>query len=486
MPTIQEVRAKYPQYNDMPDGDLADALHGKYYSDMDKGEFYQKIGLSNPISKLESYGSGLEDMASFGLDDELRGTGRAIGNKIKGNPMTISQGIDQVRNEREADKTANPNSYLGGQVTGAIAPAILTRGKSLADMLPAATNSLVKSAAQAAPSAVAYGVGSGDGLSDRLVKGGEYGLGAATLGAGLPLVPAVGKAIGKTVQGGSKNIVSGIKARAPEELDEVAKSMAADASALYTKSKNLGAVLNKNRAVSIYNKMNQAVTSAGKTNPKLHGDTLSVLDDVKSAVQSDNPFSLEELDQYRQLLDDVITKNTDVAGKLNPDAFRAVQAKNALDDSVRGLNKIDIVGGKTEAVDALLEGRAKWAQKSKYESVTRELRKAGGDPAKIKSRLERFVNDPRKMRGFTQEEKDSLIAASRNSMNEKILKGLGRFGIEPNNVFLPLVTGGLTTMAGATGFGAPLVAAGTVARQANKFVARGKAENALKMIESRK
>jgi len=43
---IQEVRQKFPQYNDLSDQQLADALHAKFYPDMDKGEYYQKIGFS--------------------------------------------------------------------------------------------------------------------------------------------------------------------------------------------------------------------------------------------------------------------------------------------------------------------------------------------------------------------------------------------------------------------------------------------------------
>ena len=46
MPTIQEIRQQYPQYNDLSDGQLADSLHSKFYSDMDKGSFNDKIGLA--------------------------------------------------------------------------------------------------------------------------------------------------------------------------------------------------------------------------------------------------------------------------------------------------------------------------------------------------------------------------------------------------------------------------------------------------------
>lgn len=48
MPTIQEVRKQYPQYDDMPDEQLAEGLHKKFYSDMPKDEFLGKIGMAAP------------------------------------------------------------------------------------------------------------------------------------------------------------------------------------------------------------------------------------------------------------------------------------------------------------------------------------------------------------------------------------------------------------------------------------------------------
>ena len=41
---IEEIRKKYPQYNDMTDMQIATGLHKKHYSDMDFGEFSKKIG----------------------------------------------------------------------------------------------------------------------------------------------------------------------------------------------------------------------------------------------------------------------------------------------------------------------------------------------------------------------------------------------------------------------------------------------------------
>ncbi len=50
MPTFAEVRAKYPQYNDLSDDQLASALHKKFYSDMPEDQFRQKIGLGEATS----------------------------------------------------------------------------------------------------------------------------------------------------------------------------------------------------------------------------------------------------------------------------------------------------------------------------------------------------------------------------------------------------------------------------------------------------
>lgn len=45
MATITEIRAQYPQYNDLSDKELADSLHSKFYSDIPKEEVYLKLGL---------------------------------------------------------------------------------------------------------------------------------------------------------------------------------------------------------------------------------------------------------------------------------------------------------------------------------------------------------------------------------------------------------------------------------------------------------
>lgn len=50
MASIAEIRRNYPQYRDLSDKQIADALHAKYYRDVPIGTFYSKVGLSAPAT----------------------------------------------------------------------------------------------------------------------------------------------------------------------------------------------------------------------------------------------------------------------------------------------------------------------------------------------------------------------------------------------------------------------------------------------------
>ena len=52
MPTLADVRTKYPQYKDVPDAKLADALHDKFYSHVPLEKFHQAIGY-DPAAEAE-------------------------------------------------------------------------------------------------------------------------------------------------------------------------------------------------------------------------------------------------------------------------------------------------------------------------------------------------------------------------------------------------------------------------------------------------
>jgi len=72
MPSMSEIREKYPQYKDMSDADLADGLYRKFYSDMPRAEFDAKVGVARPSGSFLGRGvaeglGALPDLASAGM-----------------------------------------------------------------------------------------------------------------------------------------------------------------------------------------------------------------------------------------------------------------------------------------------------------------------------------------------------------------------------------------------------------------------------------
>lgn len=289
----------------------------------------------------------------------------------------------------------------------------------------------------------------------------------------------------QSISSGMKTMGKGLKARGIEELDDITSSMKSVSSDLYKQSKEAGAILNKNRAVNIVNKMQNkiGVSSSKPVDVRLYGDTISVLDDMKETAKLGG-VGLEDLDKYRQTLNDVVSKNYTVMGP-NADAKKAIDAIDELDNAIEQLAPIDIIGGDLTAIEALNQGRAQWAKAKKFESIAQVVKNANGDPNKIKTGFQRFLKNKKLTRGFSEQEIEFIKQASKNSAPEFIMKGLGRFGLSPDNVFLPLTTGSLGTLAGGGPLAGALVATGTATRQGYGLMARGKAEKALQAIEKR-
>jgi len=144
---IQEVRAKFPQYNDMSDQQLADALHAKYYSDMPKDKFYEKVGMRNEPSvgdrakaALGGVNRGIAGLAGLPMDTVenlvnlgIAGVGTAATaagrpdlapNLISGTPggsQSIASGMERVgipTGNPRPDDPASRMLHTGGVIAG--------------------------------------------------------------------------------------------------------------------------------------------------------------------------------------------------------------------------------------------------------------------------------------------------------------------------------------------------------------------------------
>lgn len=207
MPSISEIRQKYPQYQDMDDQRLAEAIHKKFYADMPQEEFYGRIGLA-PQGQRESSGA-LEAaaVASGGLIEGIPVIGPYIRKgldypaaagamMLSDRPVTFNEALKAVRGEQRVQKEKHPYIDTGSQVVGGItgmlpavaaAPAVFGAGGG--GLL---ANTIAGTLSGGALGAADTGVRS-DFDPDAMLQGTAWGAGLGFAG------PAAGRAIGKGV-----------------------------------------------------------------------------------------------------------------------------------------------------------------------------------------------------------------------------------------------------------------------------------------------
>lgn len=199
-------------------------------SDFDPADVVQEHTESEPISKMESFGKGIQEGGTLGFADELQGGVEASADKVhqflnalgltgpsvsQVNEQTNAPGPkstldlyrearDKSRQEMAAAQQANPGSFLGGAVAGGVATIPALPGKVVAPLGQAAEGAgwlarMGKAAANAAPlSAVASAGGSNsDVLSDPgqvakdVALGTPVGMGTAGVIQGAVIDPVI-------------------------------------------------------------------------------------------------------------------------------------------------------------------------------------------------------------------------------------------------------------------------------------------------------
>lgn len=155
---IAEVRKQYPQYNDLSDQQLADALHQKFYADMPVAEFYQRVGLQQEAEQPQRSLSQ-ELMRQVGL------TGRALAEfgveVVAPLANTVALGANKVIEGAEAVGLNEPGGFRFPEQSGAFSQALTNAG------VPAPENNFERGVQTAAK--LTAGVMSG-GAVDRAVR----------------------------------------------------------------------------------------------------------------------------------------------------------------------------------------------------------------------------------------------------------------------------------------------------------------------------
>lgn len=241
MTTIAEIRAKYPQYEDLPDEKLVRGLHAKHYSDMDYDAFAAKIDMTQPVagssqqdpvqpeqataanavenvnanqvdpisenvsretpiveetqkaSKLTSAVGGAVQGATFGFGDEIEAvlaSALPIDKMVDMSGDTVIKfgdykgNLAKIRARNDIQKKSNPKTYFAGELGGGVA----TGGVGVAK---------VGAVAASGAAGAAYGAGSAEGGLDDRAKGAVIGgaLGLAGGAAANKVTPILAKGI---------------------------------------------------------------------------------------------------------------------------------------------------------------------------------------------------------------------------------------------------------------------------------------------------
>jgi len=470
----------------LPDGRIAEVEVPNGATEDDLHNFLsQQFGGNQQAQEPQREQGFLEKAGDF-----AKGIPQGLGNKFVGAVQTGAQIFapesdfnknlaNQVTNlKQQQDQLSGPEraGILGGEIAGDVA---LSPPKGLGFM------------------GQAIGSGAVSGLTTPLEESGrgarlkeiatDTAIGAG-FGKGAELIGGVGRA----AKEGANNVYKGTKSRVPEELQIASQQLKQKASDLYKSADEIGAKFKPSAAKLISNKIANSIKEGGPLFKANHGNTISVVKDIQQDIEKRGyQIGFAELDQYAQALKDVVSNNTDIAGKVNSDGFKALKGVNKIDDIFQKLPDKYLINPKDRrAVVLKNQATEEYHRYRKFEKIANLAEKAAGDPNKIKSNIYRFTSNKKNLRGFTREEIESLKKAGNLTTTEGLYKMLGKFGFDKGtsvtfgNTALPALGASGAFAAGGTPAGLGVVAAGTAARQAQKYLARGKLEDALRLIES--
>lgn len=203
---IKEIRQKYPQYGDMSDGDLAQALHKRFYSDMPYEQFEKKVFDTKPIALgKEGLPAAIAETAKeFSTPSKFAiGAAGAVNSaamrlkQMLGRDLTPAdiQGLEEYKAIEQASGSAVAGN-VGMQVLATLTPgAALYRGAATA-----AGKALPKGAQFLAPTAGAAVSGAALTAATTPTLEGETTVGNAGLGA-------AGSAAADTLTRGASRVV---------------------------------------------------------------------------------------------------------------------------------------------------------------------------------------------------------------------------------------------------------------------------------------
>lgn len=461
MASIAEIRKQYPQYEDLSDHELADKLHGKFYSDMPVGEFYIKAGIgprklegtvdqlpapeggrsdnieytpqttqqkydeaanrvreryfpnlsdeqwheyitTGPGKPLDSLGL-LNDSLTMGLSDEAGGAAGAVAHGLDswenmGRAFGDFQALEQAR--RDLGEEQSGLLGTGAKVAGAI---MSGRPWNAALTAPTTAGKVVQAAGDAAVQGGIYGFASAEGdLADRAM-GGTIGAGTgAAIGTAAPLVAKGASDLWTAVtQRGAD--------RAASRAAPTAKTIKSGSRAAYKQMEATGASVTMPALQKLKNNMQAAAKAEGLLFPS--GQVSTAYPKISDVMRAVDEFTQAPLDM--KSLQTLHRHFRRAAGSVDPqEATMGGKMLDAFEDWVDTLPSSAFAGRGDDAMNYWAKGKSEWARFKKVQTIELAIERArrakGGFAAGLRTQFNRILDNAKRQRGFTQSELEAM------------------------------------------------------------------------------
>ena len=469
MEGIKALREKFPQYEDLSDGQLAFGVYNKFYSDMPIVGFAKQVGLDK-VQSLEmlksanSAGKGLKfeqpepsvgggamgtlrsgfQGLTLGGGDEIVAGGVSALKKLTGDERSMgdiySQELERERSRLGQFEEQAPKTALASEVASSMA-------------LPLGP---VKTVGQAALTGLGYGAASG-------FLSGEGG--GADRAKSLALNAALGGMFGAGFKKASDMVGSSFErylsdkaAKAIAKGGQSVDELKASANALYEEARASGATISKD-AFEDFVSQTVAKVSGGVDEDiaaKLTPSSAAVLEAMKRKVGQS--VGVDDLDAFRKLAQTPAGKVTDKG-----EQRAASMIIEGIDDFVDNINPDQLTSGTIDGVSETFKAaRDMWSRMRRTEKLqniietAKEGGYAGGFESGLKTQIGTILRNPKQRRGFSEGELRLLSEIQTGTPLGRALAGISYLGFSPSGG-RTVPTGGLVTGGLVGGFtGGPL------------------------------
>jgi len=193
---------------------------------------------------------------------------------------------------------------------------------------------------------------------------------------------------------------------------------------IYNELDNIGAVVDSSRVSRLGNDISKRVIREG-IDPTLHPKSSAALKRFSDVQGKD--LNLTEIDTLRKIA-------KDAASSIDPsDARIGSIMVDKVDDFLDSLKPKDFIKGKSTGVgEKFRDARQLWQRAKKSELLDDAFEKArnqaSGFENGIRTQFRSLINNKKKIRGFTQQEKELIQDVVRGGTTKNIAKKLGKLG----------------------------------------------------------